>query len=503
MSFSAEQPAWHRPHEVVIDLRSGADHPSGEVSADASTGTWTLMLASVAVFLIALEITIISVALPEIEAAFPASSRATLSWIFTAYNVGVASLMLIAGWLAERHGRKRIFLRGLVVFGIGSIVSGVSPTVAMLIGGRVLQAVGGALLLPASLALILNSVAVHKRDAAIGIWGAMAGLAAAVGPTLGALLVAGAGWRWVFLINVPIVIVALVLGPLKLTESKDSNAKASVDVLSPPLGAAGVAALVFGIVAAGVRGLASPVVISSCVVAVALLAGFAWRTSRHPAPLFPPALSQLRSYRIGALGTLVFGAGFAGWLVLAPTFLSQVWGYSTIGAGFAIAPAPIAMAITAGPAGKLCAKHGYRLIITIGALISLVAVVLWLTTTSEDSSYVTTFLPGAILLGVGVGIGFPMLTAASMADVPEHRYAVGAAGNTTVRQVALALGISIAVAVVGVEETLADDLASFQRSWMVCGVFFIATALVIGLRYPHPAPAADRAKATSVESERV
>lgn len=472
------RPAAALSQATIIDLRESVS------ASEASRSGWTVVLASVAVFLIALEITIISVALPEIEAAFPASSRATLSWIFTAYNVGVASLMLIAGWLAERHGRKRIFLLGMAIFALGSIVSGVAPHVAVLITGRVVQAIGGALLLPASLALILHAVEPEKRDASIGIWGAMAGLAAAVGPTLGALLVNAAGWRWVFLINVPVALLALALGPRVLNESFDPEAQTGVDLLGPPLGAAGVAALVFAIVAAGVRGLLAPVVLGAAAVAVVLLVGFVRRTRAHHSPLFPPGLAAVPTYRSGALGTLVFGAGFAGWLVLAPTFLVEVWDYSIVEAGFAIAPAPVAMAITAGPAGTLCAKYGYRLIITLGALFCVAAVALWLVSVHETSTYVATFLPGAILLGVGVGIGFPMLTAASMHDVPPTRYAVGAAGNTTIRQVALALGISIAVAIVGTADTATNDLKAFRVSWAVCGVFFILTAAVIAACYP-------------------
>jgi len=466
----------------VIDLRDTTD--AAAKPGQATKSTWTVLLSSVAVFLIALEITIISVALPEIEAAFPESSRSTLSWIFTAYNVGVASLMLIAGWLAERHGRKRVFLSGMAVFAIGSVISGLAPHVALLIGGRVVQAVGGALLLPASLALILHSVSPERKDAAIGVWGAMAGLAAAVGPTLGALLVDAAGWRWVFLINVPITIVALAMGPRVLQESRDPDAKSDVDLLGPPLGAAGIAALVFAIVAAGVRGLTAPVVLISAAISIVLLVVFVWRTQRHPSPLFPPALARLQTYRAGALGTVVFGAAFAGWLVLAPTFLVEVWGYSIIEAGFAIAPAPVAMAITAGPAGKLCARHGYRWVITAGSMVAATAVALWLLTVEADSSYVATFLPGAILLGIGVGVGFPMLTAASMHDVPAASYAVGAAGNTTVRQIALALGISIAVAIVGTAENSTGDIEAFRRSWLICGAFFLATAVVIAMRYP-------------------
>ena len=211
------------------------------------------------------------------------------------------------------------------------------------------------------------------------------------------------------------------------------------------------------------------------------LAIFGRRSVRHPHPVFPLELARLHSYRIGALGTGLFGAAFAGWLILAPTFLVEVWDYSVMRAGFAIAPAPIAMAITAGPAGNLAAKLGHRLVITVGSLIPVGAVVYWVLRVDETPQYLTTFLPGAILLGIGIGAGFPMLTAASMRDVAPGRYAMGAAGNTTLRQVAMALGISAAVAIVGTE---AAGVSRFHASWLVCGLLFALTSALIAFTYP-------------------
>lgn len=474
------------PTDPTVKLAVHHVVSSNSKDSAKSAGTmWTILLSSVAVFLIALEITIISVALPDIEAAFPNSSRATVSWIFTSYNIGVASLMLIAGWTAERIGRRRIFLIGLVVFTLGSVVSGVAPSMAVLLTGRVVQAIGGAMLLPASLALILHGVDDDRRDAAIGIWGAMAGLAAAIGPTAGALLIDVAGWRWVFLLNVPIGLAAIAIAPRRLSESRDPDAPSSVDLLAPPLGALGVGAAVLAITAAGVRGATDPIVLGAAGAAVVLLAAFVTRTRRHRNPLFPIDVAQLPSYRTGALATLFFGAGFAGWLVLAPTFLVTIHDYDVLTAGLAIAPAPIAMAITAGPAGTLCARFGYRRVITAGCLLGVAAIVTWLISLDETSSWVTGFLPGAVLLGISVGIGFPMLTAASMRDVPEHRYAVAAAGNTTIRQIAIAIGISIAVAVVGAEAATETTtaLGDFQASWAVCGVFFALTAAVMAIAF--------------------
>lgn len=460
-------------------------------SAGRAGSGLTVALASTAVFLIALEITIISVALPEIELAFPASSRATLAWIFTAYNVGVAALMLIAGWAAERWGRRRVFLIGMAVFAAGSLLSGLAPTIAALIGGRVVQAVGGAMLIPASLALILHGVPADRRDAAIGVWGAMAGLAAAVGPTLGALLVDWAGWRWVFLINVPIAAAAWLIGPRVLAESRDADAGSRVDLVAPPLGAAGVAVGVAAILAASARGVTDPVVVGGLVLGVAMLAGFLHRSKTHPRPLFPVELLGRPSYRVAGWATLVFGAGFAGWLVLAPTYLVEVRGFGVLGAGLGIAPAPLAMAVVARPAGELCLRFGHRRVITAGALLGAAATGWMVLTVTETSPWATTFVPGAVALGVSVGIGFPMLTAAAMRDVEPNRFAIGAAGNTTIRQVAIAVGIAIAVALVGGDHGTqagaanpAQALADFRLSWLVCGALFVATAGVVAKHYP-------------------
>lgn len=447
------------------------------------SSTWTVVLSSTAVFLIALELTVISVALPRIEATFAESTRATVSWVFTAYNVGVAALLLTGGWLAERYGRKLIFQSGLAVFAIGSVVSGLAPTVELLIAGRAVQAAGGALLLPASLALILHTVAPAKRDGAIGIWGATAGLAAAVGPTAGALVVQYASWRWVFLVNVPIALVAIIRGRSMLQETSDPSAPTRVDALAAPLGAAGTGLLVYAIASAGPLGLFSMRVVVTAAAAAIFLAVFAYRTRTHPHPVFPVDLARRPSYRVGLLGTGLFGAAFTGWLVLAPTFLVQMWDYSVLRAGFAIAPAPLAMAVAAGPAGKLVARIGYRALITGGSLLPVAAVSWWVIAVTPAPAYIVTFLPGAILLGIGVGIGFPMLTAASMRDVEPGRFATGAAGNTTCRQVAMALGISAAVAIVGSDVA---SLRSFELSWLLCGALFGLTSVLVLFAYPDP-----------------
>ena len=452
--------------------------------------TLTVLVCSVAVFLIALEITIISVALPDIEDAFAGSSRTAVSWVFTAYNITVAAALLIAGWLAERAGRRRIFVAGLWIFTIGSLASGLSTSLGLLIAARVVQGLGGALLIPASLALILHAVDSERRETAIGIWGAMAGLAAAVGPTAGAVLVDVAGWRWVFLVNVPIAVAAAIASRVRLDESSDPAMSPRVDLVATPAGAAGVGLLVFAIVASGSLGVLSPAVLGALLLAVVGIVVLVRRTMTHPAPVFDPSIAASPSFSVAALGTLLFVAGFTGWLVLAPTFMVDVWGYSTVESGLAIAPAPVMMAIVAGPAGKWAGRVGHRPVIAIGALLSTIAVAWWVGLVDASPAYATAFLPGAILLGAGVGMGFPMLAAAAMRDVDPDRYAMAAAGNTTMRQIAMAVGIAIAVAIVGTDDAV-SELSTFHASWTVCGALFLATAAVVWRRYPSISQPAD------------
>ncbi len=444
----------------------------------------TVLLSSTAVFLIALELTIISVALPEIEAAFPESTRAVISWVFTAYSVGVASLLLIAGWLAERLGRKRIFIVGMSIFALGSFVSGQASTIEMLIGGRVVQAIGGAFLLPASLALLLGSVPADKREMAIGIWGSMAGLAAAAGPTLGAFLVDSAGWRWVFLINVPIAVAAVALGEAKLVESRDQNIAPTVDLLAVPSGALAVAAIVFAMTAGGSVGWSDPRILVALASAAVLGTVFVHRSTTHERPVFAPSLARRRSFAVGGVATVAFGAAFTGWLALAPSFVAEVWGYSTLRSGLAIAPAPVMMAIVARPAGNLTATLGHRKVISLGSLLGVAATAWWVAFIGAEPSYLVGFLPGALLLGTGVGICFPMLTAASMRDVPSHQYAMGAAGNTTLRQTAIALGIAVSVTIVGADAISTSSVGAFKASWAVAGALFTLTSAVMWFAYP-------------------
>ncbi len=217
--------------------------------------------------MVSLEITIIALALPEIREAFPEASDSTLSWILTVYNIGVASLLLLSGWWADKAGRKKVFLIGLTFFAIGSVIASVAPTVELLIVARGIQSIGGAIQYPAGLALLLPAFPAARRQTAIGIWGAMGALAAALGPSLGALLVDALGWRSIFAINVPVAIFALIVGRIWLEESVGEVPEGRVDLIGVPLASIGVGAIILGIVQAGEWGPGSPAQLATIAVA--------------------------------------------------------------------------------------------------------------------------------------------------------------------------------------------------------------------------------------------
>ncbi|MEM8705756.1 MAG: MFS transporter [Actinomycetota bacterium] len=448
-------------------------------------GWRTVGISSAAVFMVSMEITVISLAFPEIRERFSDTSESALSWVFSAYNIGVASLLLIGGWLSERYGHKRVFLAGVSVFLLGSILAGVAVSAEMLIGARVVQAAGGALQSPAGLALILAAAPAARHQMVIGIWGAAGALAAAAGPTIGALLVEGFGWRAVFLINIPIIGAALALGQRWLPDTPPSAGTGAVDLVSVPLAGVGVGALVLGIVQGESWGWSSGGVVGSFVVGVVLVAAFVLRSSRHPAPLFDLDLYRLRSFSVANIATVFFAFAFFGWLVPLPTLIQNVWGWSVLKTGFAIAPGPLMAFFVAPPAGRIADRIGNRWILTVCGTSGAIGMVLFTTNFGAEPEYLSDILLPSLFVGVAAGTGFSQLVGAAMRDVPSHQYAMGGAGRTTVFQMAIALGIAVAVAVIGRPAGPSEALAAYDDSWLVGVAAYATMAVIVAAFYPN------------------
>ncbi len=451
---------------------------------DVPRSAWlTLAVVSASVFMVAMELTIIALALPEIQAALPGANPASLSWVVNAYAIGVAALLLLSGWLADRFGRRRVFRVGLVIFATGSMIAGASTNIAMLIAARALQAVGGSMQYPAGLAMLLTAFPRHRHQTAIGIWGAMGGLAAAIAPTLGALLIEGLGWRAIFYVNVPVALMALLVGTRGLTESRGPGLASSVDLIGVPLASLGVGALILGIVQGDTWGWGSSATVSAFVASATMIAVFLWRSVSHPAPLFDLDLLRIRSFVLGNLGSLFFSIGFFALLVPLPSYLQNVWEWSVLQTGLATAAGPVVSFLVSPQAGRLADRIGNARILTVGAACGLVGLT-WLLLTTSTQPSLGHLLIGTMLVGVAAGTGFAQLVGAALQDVPVHRYAMAAAGRTTVFQLSVALAIAIAFALIGEPTDSEATLAAYQVVWVVSACGFLCNFVLFGIIYP-------------------
>ena len=446
-----------------------------------------LAICSVAIFLVSLDVSILNVAFRSIVQEFGPEKRTLLTWAFSGYNIAYAAALLTAGRIADRLGRKRVFITGTLIFIFGSLLCALSNSAELLIAARVVQAIGGALLTPASLALVLPEFPVEKRSAAIGIWGAVGGIAAATGPTIGGIIVDTLSWHWVFAINIPIGLVsaALSLKYLKETPRQDTGAP---DVGGALLSMGGVGLVILAIVEGDRWGWGSARTVGSAVLGIGLVVAFVMWCRRHPAPVFDISLTKLRYFSAGNLASALFSVGFFAMFFVNTQFLQSVWGYSAIRAGLAVAPGPIMAAAFAFPAGKWSERYGHRAIVTLGCVIFAVGIIVNLVLLDATPSYVFPYLPAAMITGIGVGLTISTLGSSSSAFLPPPKMAMGSAVNATVRQVGAAIGIAIASALLTAKES-GGTLTGFRRSWIMIAIVSMVAAAVMGALYRKPTQA--------------
>ena len=440
-----------------------------------------LLITSVAVFMAFLDVTIVNIAFPDIEASFPDSSLASLSWILNAYNIVFAALLVPAGRLADRLGRRRMFLAAVSVFLAASAACGLSPSVEFLVGARVVQAAGAAMLVPTSLGLLLPEFPLERRATATATWGATGAVAAALGPSLGGVLVDATSWRWVFFVNLAIGLPALIPARRVLREIRVEHPGPWPDVVGVALLVAGVALLSLGIVKGEDWGWDSARVVGSLVLAVALLALFVVRSARHPAPVFELGLLRVRSFAVANVGVFLFALGFYALLLANILFLTGVWHWSVLKAGLAVTPGPIMASISAPIGGRLADRFGQRVVAIPGGLLFAAGCLGFALTTGGTPDYVSEILPWQILTGTGVGLSFAAWGSAAVAELPPSRFSTGSAISSTSRQIGAVLGIAILVAVLGTPRP-EDAVATFHTAWRLMALTSAAAAVTaVGL----------------------
>jgi EmrB/QacA subfamily drug resistance transporter len=449
-----------------------------------------LLITSVGLFMASLDLFIVNIAFPDLAKDFHEASLSNLSWVLNAYAIVFAALLVPAGRIADRVGRKRVFILGLLLFSAASGLCAVAPSIPFLVGARVLQAAGGAMMLPTTLGLILPAFPVEQRAVAIGIWSAVGGVAAALGPPIGGLLVQ-LSWRWIFVVNVPIGIVTALVALRALDEVREPE-DGRPDLLGAAELALGIGLLTLGIVKGPDWGWADPRALGSFAASLALIVAFVLRSAHHPAPVIELPLLRVRSFALANLAAMVFFAGFGAMLLSGVLLLTEVWGYSALKAGLALAPGPLMAAIFAAPAGRLGGRIGQRPVAVAGGLTFAAGFAVILASVGAEPSYAATFLPGFMLGGAGVGMVLGTLPAAVTAALPPERFATGTAVFGMARQLGAAIGVAVLVALLN-GTTGGDLLAGLQRGWafsLGAGLAVAALALAFG---PVGVPAARKA----------
>jgi NTE family protein len=441
-------------------------------------------IACAGAFLAFLDATIVNIAFPDISRSFAGSGRDALSWVLDGYFVVIAALLVPAGGLADRFGHKRIFLLGVAGFTTASLLCAVAPSLGMLIAFRVVQGVGAALVAPTSLALVLDSFPPERRATGVGIWGAAAAAAAAIGPTLGGSLVEIYDWRLVFLVNLPLGLAVVLFGRRALRERPRLDSRLP-DLPGALLLALSLALVTLAIVEGNDWGWAAASTLCCFAASAVLLGGMVWRSYSHPRPIVEPLLFADRAFRIGNLGTLLFAAAFFSLILGNVVFLTSIWGYTVLQAGAATLPGPTLSTVVAGPAGKLADRFGHRAVIVPGT-ICFAAGVMVLRSAGATPDWLGLWLPGACLTGIGIGLAFPTLGSAAVRDVPDDRFATASAVNAAFRQIGAVLGTAILVAIVGEPATLQAALDVSNDAYLFSVLAALASGLVVLALRPQP-----------------
>jgi EmrB/QacA subfamily drug resistance transporter len=451
---------------------------AAQVRFGEPAGRWVLLATVLGSGLALLDATVVNVALPRIGDDLDAD-LAGLQWTLNGYTLTLASFILLGGSLADRLGRRRIFVIGTIWFALASALCGLAQNVEMLVAARVLQGIGGALLTPGSLAIISASFAPEDRSRAIGAWSGLGGIAGAAGPFLGGWLIQAWSWRLVFLINLPFAALVVWVAVRHVPESVDPTSSHRLDLPGTFLGALGLAGLTYASIAGGERG-ADPLVIGIGAVGVLALIGFVVveRTSKHP--LVPPGLFASRQFTVANVVTfLVYGA-LGGVLFLLVLQLQVVSGYSPLAAGTSLLPLTLIMFALSSRSGALAARIGPRLQMTAGPLIAACGLLLMLRI-GPEAPYVTDVLPAVLVFGFGLTTMVAPLTATVLAAAPgEHAGAASGVNNAVARTAGL-LAVALLPAIAGLTGDVYRDPERFAAGFHTATLIGVGMLVIGGL----------------------
>lgn len=453
MSYAARPPC---DEGVIRTHKSDAPCPR-------ASGPWVLAATIIASGMGFMDGTIVNVALPRIQSELGASAVDAL-WIVESYALMLAALILVGGSLGDHYGRRRVFMAGVILFTLSSVWCGLAPSPGQLIAARTAQGIGGALMIPGSLAIISASFSEEDRGKAIGTWSGFSGITAAIGPVLGGFLIDNVSWRAAFLINIPLAAIVLYICLHHVPESRDPDAR-GLDVPGAVLATVGLGGLVFGLIEASNRGLADPLVFGPLLVGVLGLAAFLWIEWRGREPMMPLTLFRSRNFSGANLLTLLLYMGLGGSLYFFPFVLIQVHGYSATAAGSAFLPFIVLTFLMSRWAGGLVTSVGPKLPLTIGPVITAVGFLLF-ALPGTSGSYWTTFFPAVVVMGFGMALVIAPLTTTAMNSVSGRHSGLASGVNNAVSRTASLLAVAVmGVLVFGAFSVALDGrLASLELS---------------------------------------
>ena len=450
--------------------------PESSISGKA---WFALAVAGLAMFLVGVDGSIVNVAFPSFRKDFDSISNAQLSWVLNAYVLVYAALLIVSGRLADRIGRLRVLSLGLIVFVVASVGVAISPNAPFLVIMRGLQGVGAALITPASMGLVIASWPVARRATAVTLWGACFASANAFGPAIGAGIIEIADWRWAFMINLPLGLIALGLGKRVFTETPKDTSAARPDVLGGGLLSLSTGLFVLAIVQGRDWGWASIGVVTSLLVGMLCLIAFTYRNRRHAEPILPRALATIQSFRSASLALFIFTLGMYALMLSLILFLVDAWNYSIGITGLSAAFAALVVTAASMIAGPLADRYGHRLIAGPGTLICALGMLWWIVMLNETPNYLIGYLPGVVLSAAGMGLSLGVLAAAGVSEVKPEYLSLASGVTQTARQFGGALGLAVLFAITGEPVGSVDAFEAYKWGFVFIMITSITACVLV------------------------